>query len=127
MSTLCHPFNRTLVTPRCTFKLYSGSLPDRTVRGLRGLALAWISDPTAGFVRTEDGSSILSVFWWEEHALRRLRYDPCAPSRRPFLDALTVASVDELPVLAFESASWTRHVVRGCPPSIPSYLAEFHT
>ena len=28
--------------------------------------------------------------------------------------------------LAFEAASWTRHVVRGRPPSIPAYLAEFY-
>jgi hypothetical protein len=58
--------------------------------------------------------------------LRRLRRDPSAPSRRPDLDALTITSVDELPALAFEAESWNRHLLRSCPPPIPSYLAEFH-
>ena len=126
MTILCRPFGSTLVTPSCTFKLYGTPLPDRTLRAVRGLALTWISDATAGFVRSAEGSLSLSVYWWEEQALRRVRCDPCVSSRRPALDCLTVASVEELPVLAFEAASWTRHVVRGRPPSIPSYLAEFH-
>ena len=126
MSTLRRPPGRTLVTPSCSFKLYGTPLPDRAERAIRGLALTWISNATAGFVRAEQDAPSLAVFWWEGQALRRLHCDPCASCRRPDLEALTVAFVDELPVLAFEAASWNRHVVRGRPPSIPSYLAEFH-
>jgi hypothetical protein len=126
MSILRKPLERTLVTPSCVFKLYGTPLSRRIERNLRGVALTWISDTTAGFTCVEQGDSSLSVCWWEEQALRRLRCDLCAPGQRPKPGALTVASVDELPILAFEAASWNRNVLRGRPPSIPSYLSEFH-
>jgi hypothetical protein len=117
---------RTLLTPSCSFKLYDPLLLRSAEPFLRGVALTWIDEPTAGFVCAERCVPFLAVYWWEGQMLRRLRCHPSAPSRRPTFDAFTVASVEEMALLAFEAARWSRHVSGGHPPSINSYLAEFY-
>ena len=116
---------RVITTPTCSFKLYASVEEKRMTARLHALATAWICEPTAGFLLLDSSVPSFNAYWWENDLLFRSGVAFDKISAKTGRDPLAFASLQDLPFIGHEAASWARHVVQTKEPSLIAYLGDF--